>query len=27
MAYGNYMQEMEYACPKIRIEWWNVSEV
>ena len=27
MAYGNYTQEMEYACPKIGIEWQNVSEV
>jgi hypothetical protein len=27
MACGNYVQEMEYACPKIGIEWKNISEV
>jgi len=27
MACGDYTREMEYACPKIGIEWKNVSEV
>jgi hypothetical protein len=26
MAVGGYGEEMAYACPKIGIEWNNVSE-